>query len=55
MNCADCPHLRKPGRVEEGYCSARDDLPPTYGINHPLRKLPADRGAACTKHQQGNQ
>jgi hypothetical protein len=25
----------------------REDLPPAFGINHPLRRLPADNGESC--------
>lgn len=46
--CRCCQHHARPGK-SEGYCSGRDDLPLAYGVNHPLRRLPADRGAACNQ------
>lgn len=47
MRCVSCCHLRKPGRVDVGYCVGREDLPPAYGANHPLRTLPDDKGESC--------
>jgi len=47
MRCVSCQPLRKPGRVDVGYCAGREDLPPAYGENHPLHKLPGDKGASC--------
>lgn len=45
--CRSCAHFARPGRAD-GYCgSDRPDLPPAYGPGHPLRQLPADRGASC--------
>lgn len=44
--CIDCQHFASPGK-SDGYCGGRDDLPLAYGVNHPLRRLPADRGANC--------
>ena len=44
--CPDCQHLARPG-LSAGYCGGRDDLPLAYGENHPLRQLPANRGASC--------
>jgi len=44
--CVECQHFARPGK-SEGYCGGRDDLPPAYGANHPLRRLPADGGASC--------
>lgn len=44
--CKTCRHLASPG-FSSGYCAGRDDLPPAYGINHPLRKLPEDSGVTC--------
>ena len=44
--CPDCRHFARPGK-SDGYCGGRDDLPLAYGANHPLRRLPADRGASC--------
>lgn len=46
--CRDCQHFARPGK-SDGYCSGRDDLPLAYGANHPLRRLPADRGASCSQ------
>ena len=46
--CRCCQHFANPGK-SEGYCSGRDDLPLAYGANHPLRRLPADRGASCNQ------
>ena len=48
--CPDCQHFARPG-LSAGYCSGRDDLPLAYGDNHPLRRLPADRGASCDQWQ----
>jgi hypothetical protein len=48
--CPDCQHFARPGK-SDGYCSGRDDLPLAYGENHPLRRLPADRGASCDQWQ----
>ena len=44
--CSTCRHRKRPG-LSPGYCSGRDDLPSAYGLHHPLRRLPADQGAAC--------
>ena len=44
--CRCCQYFARPGK-SEGYCSVRDDLPLAYGVNHPLRRLPADGGASC--------
>jgi hypothetical protein len=44
--CKTCSHFARPG-LSSGYCGGRDDLPLAYGVNHPLRRLPADRGASC--------
>lgn len=49
--CRTCRHLRRPGR-SDGHCSVRTDLPPAYGAGHPLRQLPADRGAACRQWER---
>ena len=48
--CPDCQHFARPGK-SDGYCGGRDDLPLAYGENHPLRRLPADRGASCDQWQ----
>ena len=46
-DCRDCRNIRRPGAAP-GYCSAAIDMPPAYGgDNHPLRQLPADKGASC--------
>ncbi|WP_153147351.1 hypothetical protein [Dechloromonas sp. H13] len=50
--CGCCQHLARPGK-SEGYCGGRDDLPHAYGANHPLRRLPADRGASCDRWRAG--
>jgi hypothetical protein len=44
--CYRCRHLARPG-LSNGHCAGREDLPRAYGEHHPLRLLPADRGAAC--------
>ncbi len=50
-SCDTCAHFRRPGTT--GYCGGgREDLPRAYGINHPLRRLPADGGTSCTLWQQ---
>jgi hypothetical protein len=46
--CRCCQYYARPGK-SEGYCSVRDDLPLGYGVNHLLRRLPADRGASCNQ------
>jgi len=46
--CRCCQHFARPGK-SEGYCGGRDDLPLAYGANHPLRRLPANRGASCSR------
>ena len=46
--CRCCQHYTRPGK-SDGYCGVRDDLAPAYGANHPLRRLPADRGASCNQ------
>lgn len=50
--CTTCIHRARPGRVDVGYCAGREDLPPAYGEHHPLRQLPAGRGAACEKWEE---
>lgn len=50
QDCRDCIHFSLPG-LSNGYCAGRDDLPPAYGLNHPLRKLPDDDGKSCGKFQ----
>lgn len=52
VGCATCRHLSRPG-LADGYCAKREDLQPVYGKNHPLRHLPADRGAACRLWEVG--
>jgi len=44
--CQCCQHYTRPGK-SDGYCGGRDDLAPAYGVNHPLRRLPVNRGASC--------
>ena len=44
--CKQCAHYARPG-MSSGYCAERADLPAAYGPANPLRKLPADAGAAC--------
>lgn len=41
MTCPHCTHFRRPG-LSAGYCGGREDLPPAYGENHPLKQIPAD-------------
>jgi hypothetical protein len=41
--CDRCRHRASPG-LSDGYCSAREDLPPVYGLMH---SLPANGGADC--------
>ena len=52
LRCWWCAHLCRPGLVEIGYCMTREDLPLSYGDNHPLRKLPADGGASCEHYSE---
>lgn len=44
--CGTCRHIRRPG-FADGYCAGRTDLLAAYGADHPLRRLPADRGVTC--------
>lgn len=53
-SCRSCRHRATPGRSDPGYCVARADLPAAYGQHHPLRHLPADRGASCTRFEPGD-
>lgn len=46
VGCFTCASFARPG-LSGGYCGGRDDLPRAYGENHPLRRLPDDRGATC--------
>lgn len=48
-SCKRCRHRATPGKSEPGYCAERPELPPAYGPNNPLRKLPEDGGASCSK------
>ena len=49
--CSTCRHRRRPG-LSAGYCGGgRDDLPPAYGLHHPLHRLPDDQGASCASYQ----
>jgi hypothetical protein len=52
-HCPDCQYFARPGK-SDGYCGGRDDLPPAYGVNHPLRKLPDDRGNSCDMFKHSN-
>ncbi|MDD3354159.1 MAG: hypothetical protein PHD22_11015 [Zoogloea sp.] len=45
-SCRSCEHFAQPG-LSDGLCSGRTDLPPAFGPEHPLHRLPADRGAHC--------
>ena len=48
--CSTCRHRKKPN-LSAGYCGGvRDDLPSAYGLDHPLRKLPADQGESCASY-----
>lgn len=49
QRCQDCKHFATPG-LSDGYCGQRQDLPPAYGVNHPLRRLPADNGESCNEY-----
>jgi hypothetical protein len=51
--CQDCRHFATPGK-SEGYCGQRQDLPPAYGINHPLKRLPPDKGESCDEYIPGD-
>lgn len=47
--CGTCRHMSRPG-LSDGYCGGnRPDLPPAYGLHHPLRRLPADHGVTCRR------
>jgi hypothetical protein len=46
MRCKLCFHFAKPG-LSDGYCAGRTDQPKAYGENHPLHKLPPDKGEKC--------
>lgn len=50
IGCKTCQHRRRPGLASPGYCSGRDDLPLAYGLHHPLRRLPDDRGVTCASY-----
>ena len=46
--CKTCTHYSH----KFAYCSGpRSDLPQAYGKNHPLHRLPADRGASCAVYR----
>jgi len=46
-SCKTCAHLCRPG-LSDGLCGGgRDDLPPAFTKEHPLRRLPADGGKNC--------
>lgn len=53
-SCLICTHLAKPGK-SDGYCDQRHDLPPAYGANHPLHKLPDDAGESCASFKEYTQ
>jgi hypothetical protein len=45
-SCRTCADVRRPGLAM--HCGGdRPDLPHAYTPSHPLRRLPADRGASC--------
>ena len=48
-SCRECRHFASPG-LSAGYCGQRSDLRVAYGINHPLRRLPADNGESCHEY-----
>lgn len=49
--CNQCAYYARPG-MSSGYCAERADLAAAYGPAHPLRKLPADLGAACATYEE---
>lgn len=51
IGCITCASHARPG-LSDGYCGGRDDLPRAYGENHPLRRLPDDRGATCEEWEE---
>lgn len=51
--CLRCVHHSRPG-LSAGYCAARTDLPKAYGQDHPLHRLPADKGRSCHAFSQEN-
>lgn len=53
MRCKGCIHMKRPG-LADGYCNnpLRSDLPPAYGLNHPLRRLPANGGRDCAVFEE---
>jgi hypothetical protein len=53
QRCRDCKHFAQPGKAD-GYCGGRQDLPSAYGVNHPLRRLPADGGTTCHAYSPGD-
>lgn len=49
--CSTCRYCMRPG-LSAGYCGGgRDDLAPAYGMNHPLRQLPASHGEDCATYR----
>lgn len=44
--CRSCAHFARPG-LSDGLCGGRPDLPPAFGPEHPLRRLPPNHGADC--------
>ena len=53
QRCQDCTHFASPG-LSAGYCGQRQDLHPAYGINHPLKRLPPDKGESCDEYIPGD-
>lgn len=55
LACHRCAAYRTPGLTGpyDGYCAGREDLPPAYGPDHPLRLLPKDGGHGCPVRQDG--
>lgn len=55
LRCKGCAYFKTPGRAD-GYCAneLRADLPPAYGANHPLRRLPANGGRDCTVFEEAS-
>lgn len=48
--CTRCEHRKGRAGVHWG-CVAREDLPPLYGLRHPLRELPSDGGVNCARFE----
>lgn len=45
-DCLGCRHFGRPGRSSGG-CVVRQDFPPMYGANHPLRRIPPEALSGC--------